>query len=118
LDALAKLQQKGWLVGLRFDPLIYQDNYMQHYRQLFAQVFQIVDLKQLHSVSVGVFRLPEKFFRKIHTLYPEEKLLAAEFVNRSGLMTYQQTLEQEMMHYCSELILSYIPKDKFFPCQL
>lgn len=118
LDALSKLQENGWLIGLRFDPLIYQTNYRHYYQQLFERVFAQINIQQLHSVSLGMFRLPEKFFKKIHTLYPEEKLFAGTFVNRSGLMTYQQAIEQEMMDYCSTQILNYIPKSKFFPCQL
>jgi spore photoproduct lyase len=118
LDALCKLQEKGWQIGLRFDPLIYQAGYQQQYRQLFEQVFSRIDLNRLHSVSLGVFRLPENFFKKVHKLYPDEKLFASPLVSQQGMMSYQQELEQEMMQYCSELLLSYIPDTKFFPCTL
>jgi spore photoproduct lyase len=118
LDALCKLQQQGWQIGLRFDPLIYQAGYQQQYRELFEQVFARIDLNRLHSVSLGVFRLPESFFKKVHKLYPDEKLFASPLVSQQGMMSYQQELEQEMMRYCSELLLSYIPDSKFFPCTL
>lgn len=118
LDALCKLQEQGWQIGLRFDPLIYQAGYQQQYRELFEQVFSRIDLNRLHSVSLGVFRLPESFFKKVHKLYPDEKLFASPLVSQQGMMSYQQELEQEMMHYCSELLLSYIPDSKFFPCTL
>jgi len=39
MDALVKLQEQGWQIGLRFDPLIYQSGYREQYRQLFEQVF-------------------------------------------------------------------------------
>ncbi|MDI1229928.1 MAG: DNA photolyase [Methylobacter sp.] len=118
LDALVKLQQQGWQIGLRFDPLLYQKGYQQQYRQLFEQVFSRIDLNLLHSVSLGVFRLPENFFKKVHKLYPEEKLFAGPLVSQQGMVSYKQELEQEMMHYCSEQLLTYIPSDKFFPCTL
>ena len=118
LDALCKLQEQGWQIGLRFDPLIYQAGYQQQYRQLFEQVFSRIKLNQLHSVSLGVFRLPENFFKKVHKLYPEEKLFASPLVSQQGMMSYKQELEQEMMQYCSELLLGYIPEAKFFPCTL
>jgi len=104
LDALCKLQEQGWQIGLRFDPLIYQTGYQQQYRELFEQVFSRIDLNRLHSVSLGVFRLPESFFKKVHKLYPDEKLFASPLVSQQGMMSYQQELEQEMMHYCSELL--------------
>ncbi|MGZ5577045.1 MAG: spore photoproduct lyase family protein [Methylobacter sp.] len=118
LDALCKLQQQGWQIGLRFDPLIYQSGYQQQYRELFEQVFSRIDLNRLHSVSLGVFRLPENFFKKVHKLYPDEKLFASPLISQQGMMSYQQELEQEMMQYCNELLLSYIPDAKFFPCTL
>lgn len=118
LDALYKLQQQGWLIGLRFDPLIYQSDYKRQYQQLFADVFAKIKLEQLHSVSLGVFRLPENFFKKIHKLYPDEKLFAGPLAQQHGMVSYQVELEQQMMSYCSELLLSYIPKEKFFPCKL
>jgi spore photoproduct lyase len=118
LDALCKLQQHGWQIGLRFDPLIYQSDYKMQYQRLFAAVFARIHLPQLHSVSLGVFRLPESYFKKIHKLYPEEKLFASPLTQQNGRVSYQTELETEMMRYCSELLLTYIPEEKFFPCHL
>ena len=116
LNAIAKVQAHGWKVGLRFDPLIYQKNYQELYNEFFQQVFKVVDLKQLHSVSLGAFRLPDAFFKKIHKLYPEEKMLAVSFASENGMTQYPKTIEQAMMGYCSTQLLNYIPKEIFFPC--
>jgi spore photoproduct lyase len=118
LDALYKLQEHGWQIGLRFDPMIYQTGYQQQYRQLFEQVFSIINLDQLHSVSLGAFRLPEKYFKKVHKLYPDEKLFASPLENQQGMISYKQELEQEMMQFCTEQLLTFIPETKFFPCIL
>lgn len=116
LDALCKCQEQGWQIGLRFDPIIYQVGYQQHYQRLFAQVFSRIDINLLHSVSLGVFRLPDGYFKKIHKLYPEEKLLAGPLASRQGMMSYRQDIESGMLDYCSEQLLTYIPAGKFFPC--
>lgn len=116
LAAIEKLQQQGWQIGLRFDPLIYQTGYQQQYQELFEQVFAMIDLKLLHSVSLGVFRLPESYYKKIHKLYPDERLFASPLQHQNGMVSYQQDLEQEMMHYCTEQVSQYIPTSKFFPC--
>jgi spore photoproduct lyase len=118
LEAMCKLQEQGWPLGLRFDPLIYQTGYHQHYKKLFEQVFSKINIDALHSVSLGVFRLPEKYFKKIHKLYPEEKIFSSPIETRQKMTSYKTELEQEMMQYCSEILLSYIPKSKFFPCTL
>jgi spore photoproduct lyase len=116
LDAMLKLQQHGWSIGLRFDPIIYHDNYQQDYHALFERVFSLLNLNLLHSVSLGVFRLPEKYFKKIHKLYPDEKLFAGPLANQHGKVFYKHELEQDMLQFCTEQLLRYIPQHKFFPC--
>ncbi len=118
LDALVKVQEQGWQIGLRFDPLIYQADYQQHYRQFFDQVFDRIDLNLLHSVSLGVFRLPEHYYKKMYKLYPEEKLFAGPLESQQGMVSYRQDLEQEMTHYCTEQVLRHVPSRQFFPCTL
>jgi spore photoproduct lyase len=116
LNAIKQLQQKGWQIGLRFDPLIYQTGYQQQYKRLFEQVFNIIDREQLHSVSLGVFRLPESFYKKMHKLYPDEKLFASPLQSQNGMTSYQQEIEREMIQFATEHLLAYIPATKFFPC--
>ncbi|MCQ8104295.1 DNA photolyase [Methylomonas sp. SURF-2] len=118
LEAAAKLQQQGWRIGLRFDPLIYQHHYREQYRQLFARVFSTIDAAALHSVSLGVFRLPEHFFKKMHKLYPDERLFASPLRNTAGMVSYKTELEQAMMEDCADMLLQYIPSERFFPCRL
>ena len=116
LDALLKLQTHGWQIGLRFDPMIYQLGYQQQYQHLFEQVFSVIKLESLHSVSLGAFRLPEKYFKKVHKLFPDEKLFVSPLENNQGIISYKEALEQEMTHFCTEQLLRYIPKELFFPC--
>ncbi|MEQ1621740.1 MAG: spore photoproduct lyase family protein [Methylococcales bacterium] len=118
LEALAKLQQQGWLIGLRFDPLLYQTGFEQHYQPFFEQVFAVVDPNRLHSVSLGTFRLPDNYFKKIAKLYPEEKLFAGPMVSQKGMMSYPAALERSLMDFCTEQLLRYIPESKLFPCTL
>ncbi len=116
LDALLKLQAHGWQIGLRFDPMIYQLGYQQQYQHLFEQVFLVIKLESLHSVSLGAFRLPEKYFKKVHKLFPDEKLFVSPLENNQGMISYKEALEQEMTNFCTEQLLRYIPKELFFPC--
>lgn len=118
LEAMRKLQERGWLLGLRFDPLIYQHGYLQQYRRLFEQVFAVLSPKSLHSVSLGVFRLPEQYFKKMHKLYPQDRLFASPLHTEGGMVSYKAELEQEMTRACGEMLRNYIPAEKFFPCQM
>ena len=44
IQALQDLQNAGWRVGLRFDPILYADNYQSLYGELFEQVFAALTL--------------------------------------------------------------------------
>jgi len=120
LNAILKLQQHGWKIGLRFDPLIYCDNFRDHYRALFTRLFSTLAPDSLHSVSLGSFRLPKPFFNTMQRLYPDDALLAGplseQLDGQQGMIGYHRQLETDMISFCSEELLRIIPESIFFPC--
>ncbi|MCI0507229.1 MAG: DUF1848 family protein, partial [Gammaproteobacteria bacterium] len=116
IAAMKKLQQHGWKIGLRFDPLIYDDDYRNNYQRLFDEVFSQLDVDSLHSVSLGVFRLPEPFYRTMQRLYPREQLFAAKIAHREGMVSYQADIEKRLLEDCESLLLQHIPERIFYPC--
>ena len=117
LKAILKLQQHGWKIGLRFDPLIYCDDFREQYQALFKQLFTTLAVDGLHSVSLGSFRLPKAFFNTMQRLYPDEALLAGPLSGQTGeqkaMVGYHQSLEADMTGFCSEELLRYIPESIF-----
>ncbi len=116
IDALQTLQAHGWKVGLRFDPLISSNNFEDLYSEMFAQVFDQLDAESIHSVSLGPFRLPKPFFKKMIRLYPESKLLAADMGNRENMLSYDADTEQRMINFAENQLQNYINADQYFPC--
>lgn len=116
IDAMEALQQQGWKLGLRFDPLIYSSDFETEYAELFQQVFSRIKLESLHSVSLGSFRLPIGFHKTLSRLYPEEKLFASPLEDDDGLISYKRELRNDLMDFCSNALLEYIPESIFFPC--
>ncbi len=116
LDALGKLQQAGWKIGLRFDPVIYCHNYQTLYADFFRQVFAHIDLERLHSVSLGSFRMPHTFFRNMVRLYPDEKMFAAPLTDTNTMVAYPAEIEQRMLSFCKQELLTHMPKEKLFAC--
>ena len=116
LAAIVKLQQQGWKVGLRFDPVFWQKNWQQIYADFFQMVFSGLDVDALHSVSLGAFRLPENFFNNIVKLYPQEALFAGNFEKNDGMMSYAQQQETELLSACEGMISHYVSTGQYFPC--
>ncbi len=118
LEAMAKLQEKGWKLGLRFDPVIYMKDYLSQYRNLFQNVFKLININKLHSVSLGPFRLPKEGFERMYRLYPDEPLFAGALSERKRVVSYLPALEGELIGQVSNELIKYIPKDIYFPCAI
>ena len=116
IASMRRLQDAGWSLGLRFDPLIYQPGYREQYRTLFQQVFSQLDGQRLHSVSLGTFRLPRGYFKNILQLYPDEPLYAGSFAESGGMISYPQEQEREITAFCSAELQKHVPESLLFPC--
>jgi len=117
IGSLNKLADRGWRVGLRFDPLIYASNFDSIYAKLIDDIFANLDAKAIHSVSVGPLRFPNKMYRKLVALYPEDKLLAHPLVARKKNVTYPEKVEDQMKHFVLSYLQKYLDKTLVFECQ-
>lgn len=116
IRAMERLQERGWRLGLRFDPLIYHEAYRAQYRRLYERVFGAIRVESLHSVSLGPFRLSRDSFRTMLRLYPDDPLLAGLLDEEGGgAVAYRRDLEEEMVGFCREELLRHIPRQIFFP---
>ncbi|MCS5688448.1 MAG: hypothetical protein NZ659_06675 [Acidimicrobiales bacterium] len=116
LDAMAKLARRGWQVGLRFDPILFESTYQERYRALFTEVFSSLSVQSIHSVTLGPFRMPKTFFRNVVRLYPEEPLFASPFSDRGTMISYAESREYEMIEFCVNELSRYLPASKLFSC--
>ena len=117
IKAMKKLAEQGWKLGLRIDPLIHCQEFELRYHKLFEEIFKAVPEESIHSVSLGAFRMPSGFFKKIEKLYPEEPLLAGNWEKKDGMIAYQQEIESELKSTAQKLILDYLPESKLFTCE-
>ena len=118
LAAMTRLQQHGWPVGLRLDPLIECNNFEQHYRELLQELFASLDPDNIHSISFGPFRMPKGFFQQMVQLYPDEPLFAQDMQNNDGMVSYGLQREQEMREQLQSMLLEFVSPDVLFPCTI
>ena len=114
---MARLMEAGWPVGLRFDPVVYHRDYQSAFSELLRRVFSRIDPARLHSVSLGSFRLTRDHYRTVTRLYPEEPLFAQELALDNGIISYPLEREREMIEYCEQQLLQFIPADSYHPCE-
>ncbi|MFO1350503.1 MAG: DNA photolyase [Gammaproteobacteria bacterium] len=117
IAALCALAERGWPVGLRFDPLIYCVDFRLQYRELFRAIFARVPAERIHSVTWGPFRLPKPFFQAVAKLYPDEPLFANQFAEHNGVLSYPPPWAQELREFCVTELARYVPAAKLFSCE-
>ena len=115
LQAMRKLQQAGWPVAIRFEPVIAEPEVENNYERLFQQVFATLDGELLHSVSLGEFRLPTGFHKKMVKLYPEEGLLARETISSDGMVSLAGGGER-MMQALESRLLTHVNGSRYYRC--
>ena len=116
LQAMVKLAEAGWKIGLRFDPLIHGKDWRSLYEDLLKTVFNMVPNNSIHSVSFGSLRFPRAMFKTITKMYPREKLLASKLSTSNGRVAYNMDLEAEMIDFCKDLSVKFVPEGKIFKC--
>jgi spore photoproduct lyase len=105
IAALRELAARGWPIGLRFDPIIYEPGF---------RVFAAIDPGSVHSVTVGAFRMPKEFHARVARLYPDEPLYAMPMAQHQGVICYPGEIESRMLRYCRDRLEDYIPARKIY----
>ena len=117
IRAMEKIARLGWPIGLRIDPLIDCRDFEERYQSLFNQLFSAIAPGSIHSVSLGTFRVPVSYFKKMENLYPEEPLFAGKFDKRGNSIGYRQEIEKKRSAFCEKELLNHIPREKLFQCK-
>lgn len=118
IAAMTELSRLGWPVGLRFDPVIYDPDYERQYEALFARVFERLDPGTVHSVTLGAFRMPRDFHRRIARLYPDEPLYAMPMSQQRGMLGYPPDIESGMLDFCRDRLRAYVPATRLYGHEL
>lgn len=116
IEALRRLAEHGWNVGLRFDPLVQHQGFEESYAELFDAVFDAVPSESVHSVSVGPMRFPRAMFETIVGHYPDEPLFAGPLENRGDMVSYSPDLEASLQDFCLERLRERIDPARIFSC--
>ena len=114
LHALERLQDHGWGIGLRFDPIIPIENAKAVYERFFTRVFNQLDAATLHSVTLGECRLPRDFAKRMFRLYPEEPLFAGSLAECDGTVTFCGDRKEDIVGTAYAALAQYVVEDKIF----
>ena len=114
LRALKQLQEAGWRIGIRFDPVLWHSAYQDRYRELVEHTFTELCPDQIDSVTIGGFRVPKDFYKTMRSLYPDEPLLTIGLKTDKPMVRYPAQVEQAVVHYLRDLCLQWVDQERVF----
>ncbi len=75
IEALSILKNKGFQLGLHFDPIIYSENIFDSYRVLIQNIVSRVTPDSFRYISIGVVRFTPDVYHQMNKNYPQSKVL-------------------------------------------
>lgn len=115
LNRVQSLTVQGWVVGLRFDPLIPWPDYQSLYPEFFDKVFSQIPPESVHSATLGPMRFPSAMYDRIVKLYPDDKLFARfPFDKKNGQATFPPAMEEELVNTVGNALSDHLPPGKIF----
>lgn len=108
LRALAAVQNKGYKIGIHFDPLILFPNWKKHYRELIRRLAAIIRPERIAWWSLGSLRFPPELKKHIFK-HRESQLFWGELIEGSdGKYRYFKPLRLELFQFVRNEIRSRI----------
>ncbi len=80
IQAARRVQDAGYWVGLRFDPIVWYSDWQKGYREMIDKIFSTLDPAKISDISLGMFRATPGLRRVIQHRVRHSWLLAGEVV--------------------------------------
>jgi spore photoproduct lyase len=93
LEAARRCQERGYPIGLHFDPMVMVENWEEEYRDLTETVFRVLDPRSILWISLGALRYPPAIHER---LFPSGLALEESFPGLDGKMRYLRPLRTAM----------------------
>lgn len=117
LIAAKKAEEAGYKIGFHLDPMIYEPNWEENYKNLLDRIFDTIDLNSIAWISLGTFRYSSGQKEVMQKRFPFDNLTKAEMVVGSdGKYRYYKQIRYEMYSKIKEYIQKKDPKLFFYLC--
>lgn len=118
LEAIAELYKAGFPIAIHFDPIIYDDNFIESYEELIEQLLLSIPAEKICYISLGVVRFTKEVFQKVQKNYPNSDLLAQEFVRSfDNKIRYNRPMRQWMLSKIQQILLDKnVPEKRIYQC--
>lgn len=118
LKSIEKLANAGFMIGIHFDPLSYEENFESNYKEIVSELKMILPNKNLGYISLGTVRFTKEVYREVSENYKDTKMLAQNFTKSfDGKLRYSKPLRSWMMNTVKNfLIEASYDENKIYKC--
>jgi spore photoproduct lyase len=97
MEAARECQEKGYLLGFHFDPIIDHEGWERGYEETISFLFRRIDPGRVAWISLGGFRYPPQLKAIARERFPDTRIFLGElFPGRDGKFRYLQEIRVEM----------------------
>lgn len=118
LEAIRELYEKGFEIGIHFDPIIYDEKLVESYSQLIDQLTMALPPQAIRYISIGVVRFTKNVYHQVVKNYPESDFLADDFVKSfDGKIRYNRPTRLWILGKVKSLLVNAgVPVEKIYEC--
>jgi spore photoproduct lyase len=97
IKAARRCQEKGYLLGFHFDPILYHEGWEEGYRETITSLFQQIDPRRVAWVSLGGFRYPPQLKAIAKERFSKTRIFLGElFPGKDAKFRYLKDIRVEM----------------------
>ncbi len=115
LAAMKELAERGWKVRACIDPVLAVRDWREEYTGLTQSLFTELTPEMINDISIGTFRMPERYFSKTLKIRKDSELFHLPFHKEHGRISYPEKRDSEMKESVKEAVLEqHYPEEKVF----
>lgn len=108
------MMDKGHLVRLCFDPMIYCNDWKYHYKGMLDTISQNLDMQKLMDVSIGSFRISVDYLKNMRNNDPYSDITQYPYENDKGVYHYKTQVMCEMEQFLAARLTDLVGSNKVF----
>ncbi|MEA3332247.1 MAG: DNA photolyase [Pseudomonadota bacterium] len=117
LTAAALCRQRGYRIGLHFDPLLDFSGWEDEYRQTVASIFAHLQGDDIIWISIGAFRFMPQVKDVLKENHPQTNITAGEFIRGlDGKQRYFSDIRRQLYRFLVTEIRRYAPNVFIYFC--
>lgn len=114
LENLVLATRLGWKTRICLDPVLFVRNWKKLYSELIKKIFIFEELKKVHDILVGTFRMNVDYLKKIKNLRADSDILFYPFEKRQSAIEYKTKHKEEINNFIVNEITHFLPREKIY----